>query len=105
MSGASPDACAFDLLKHHSVPVMQASHTSSAALQCTGGLVSAVTPALMSYAYCLVPCSCPAASDRLAPLYPDQLMVGMEIRDKVATYVRERIGEACACVDCVPASH
>jgi hypothetical protein len=32
--------------------------------------------------------------DRLAPLYPEQLMVGMEIRDKVATYVRERIGEA-----------
>lgn len=29
---------------------------------------------------------------RLAPLYPDKLMVGMEIRDKVATYVRERIG-------------
>jgi hypothetical protein len=35
--------------------------------------------------------------DRLAPIYPDQLMVGMEIRDKVATYVRERIGkQLCA---------
>jgi hypothetical protein len=30
---------------------------------------------------------------RLSPLYPDTLMVGMELRDKVAEYVRERIGE------------
>ncbi|KAK9826974.1 hypothetical protein WJX74_002274 [Apatococcus lobatus] len=28
---------------------------------------------------------------RLAPLFPDRLMVGMEIRDKVAEYVQERI--------------
>ncbi|GBF95069.1 tRNA (guanine-N(7)-)-methyltransferase [Raphidocelis subcapitata] len=28
---------------------------------------------------------------KLAPLYPDTLMVGMELRDKVAEYVRERI--------------
>ena len=27
----------------------------------------------------------------LAPLFPDTLMVGMELRDKVAAYVRERI--------------
>lgn len=31
--------------------------------------------------------------NRLAPLYPDKLMLGMEIRDKVAAYVCERIGE------------
>jgi hypothetical protein len=35
---------------------------------------------------------CAGPMHRLAPLYPEQLMVGMEIRDKVATYVRERIG-------------
>ncbi|KAF8064582.1 tRNA (guanine-N(7)-)-methyltransferase [Scenedesmus sp. PABB004] len=28
---------------------------------------------------------------KLSPLYPDKLMLGMEIRDKVACYVRERI--------------
>ncbi|KAK9805825.1 hypothetical protein WJX73_004365 [Symbiochloris irregularis] len=28
---------------------------------------------------------------RLSPLYPDTLMLGMELRDKVADYVRERI--------------
>ncbi|KAI8463324.1 MAG: putative methyltransferase-domain-containing protein [Monoraphidium minutum] len=28
---------------------------------------------------------------KLSPLYPDTLMVGMELRDKVAEYVRERI--------------
>jgi hypothetical protein len=36
--------------------------------------------------------SCSVDAARLAPLYPEQLMVGMEIRDKVAAYVRERIG-------------
>ena len=30
---------------------------------------------------------------RLSPLYPDTLMVGMELRDKVSSYVKERIGE------------
>lgn len=29
---------------------------------------------------------------RLATLFPDKLILGMEIRDKVAAYVRERIG-------------
>ncbi|GAQ88882.1 tRNA methyltransferase [Klebsormidium nitens] len=29
---------------------------------------------------------------KLAPLYPDTLMLGMELRDKVSEYVRERIG-------------
>ena len=34
-----------------------------------------------------------AAWNRLATLYPDTLMVGMELREKVSTYVKERIGE------------
>lgn len=28
---------------------------------------------------------------RLSPLYPDSMMLGMELRDKVSNYVRERI--------------
>jgi hypothetical protein len=38
------------------------------------------------------------SAHRLAPLYPDTLMVGMEIRAKVSAYVRERIGAVAA--DC-----
>lgn len=30
---------------------------------------------------------------RLAPLFPDTLMLGLEIRDKVVEYVKQRIGE------------
>lgn len=40
---------------------------------------------------CMRACACAAC--RLSPLYPDTLMVGMELRDKVSAYVRERIGE------------
>jgi hypothetical protein len=39
---------------------------------------------------------------RLSPLYPDTLMVGMELRDKVSAYVRERI---CECDSCSRAGH
>lgn len=39
---------------------------------------------------------------RLSPLYPDTLMVGMELRSKVTQYVKERIGEGVCkmCVGC-----
>eukprot|EP00983_Pelagomonas_calceolata_P017401 545766-Pelagomonas_calceolata.AAC.1 len=41
-----------------------------------------------------------AANCRLSPLYPDTLMVGMELRLKVSEYVRERIvpGRAELCL-------
>ncbi len=38
-------------------------------------------------------CLAVPALHRLSPLYPDTLMLGMEIRDKVTEYVRERIGK------------
>jgi hypothetical protein len=34
----------------------------------------------------------PARRCRLAPLFPETLMVGMELRDKVSEYVKDRIG-------------
>lgn len=39
---------------------------------------------------CGAACACRLL--RLSTIYPDTLMLGMEIRDKVAAYVRERIG-------------
>jgi hypothetical protein len=48
-------------------------------------------------------------NNRLAPLYPDKLMLGMEIRDKVAAYVCERIGEhallGLLASSCFPSTH
>lgn len=39
----------------------------------------------------------PPCLPRLSPLYPETLMVGMELRDKVSLYVKERIGEHICC--------
>lgn len=56
--------------------------------QCSEPLVAALCCLVLTWFLCV-----PRASTRLSPLYPDQLMVGMEIRDKVTSYVRERIGK------------
>ncbi len=39
-----------------------------------------------------VPAAWRPGCGRLSTIYPETLMLGMEIRDKVSAYVRERIG-------------
>jgi len=47
-----------------------------------------------SFVHLLVLCEvgCCCMLDRLSPLYPEKLIIGMELREKVSAYVRERIG-------------
>lgn len=58
----------------------------------TSGHLAAVSFSC-TLAVALDTCHASPPHPRLAPLYPDTLMVGMELRDKVAEYVKERIGE------------